>query len=134
MPGARLGWFGPASVSVGRRRPAAVRRTRRPGERDGLKIVDVSEESSARVVLLGKPGCHLCDDARRVVERVASELGESYVERDVTADPVAMREHGESIPVVFVDGVVIDFWRVSETRLRAALGHRPGADRAPTRR
>ncbi|MGH8889686.1 MAG: glutaredoxin family protein [Acidothermaceae bacterium] len=81
------------------------------------------ETAAARVVLLGKPGCHLCDDARLVVKRVVEDLGERFVERDITEDPVALREHGESIPVVFVDGVVIDFWRVSESRLRAALGH-----------
>ncbi|MGH3026890.1 MAG: glutaredoxin family protein [Gaiellaceae bacterium] len=76
---------------------------------------------SARVVLLSRPGCHLCDDARVVVERVVADLGESYVERDITADDELLREHGESIPVVLVDGVQIDFWRVSEERLRAAL-------------
>ena len=89
----------------------------------GHKLAAVSEESSARVVLLGRPGCHLCDSARAVVERVVTDLGEGYVERDVTDDPAALREYGDSIPVVFVDGVVVDFWRVSEPRLRAALGH-----------
>jgi hypothetical protein len=72
-------------------------------------------------VLLSRPGCHLCDDARVVVERVVADLGESYLERDITLDPELLREHGESIPVVFVDGVQVDFWRVSEARLRAAL-------------
>jgi hypothetical protein len=56
-----------------------------------------------------------------VVERVVADLGESYLERDITLDPELLREHGESIPVVFVDGVQVDFWRVSEARLRAAL-------------
>jgi len=77
---------------------------------------------SARVVLLGKPGCHLCDDARAVVERVTGELGERYVEHDITRDPALMKEHGESIPVLIVDNVIVGFWRVSEQRLRAALG------------
>lgn len=76
----------------------------------------------ARVVLLSRPGCHLCDDARVLVERVVDDLGEVFVERDISQDAVALREYGESIPVVFVDGVVIDYWRVSEPRLRAALG------------
>jgi glutaredoxin len=75
-----------------------------------------------RVVLLSRPGCHLCDDARRVVERVVADLGEHYLERDITLDPAELREHGESIPVVFVDGVQVAYWRVSEARLRAALG------------
>lgn len=75
----------------------------------------------ARVLLLSRPGCHLCDDAREVVARVTAELGERFVERDIAADPALLAEHGESIPVVFVDGVQVDFWRVSEPRLRAAL-------------
>lgn len=80
-----------------------------------------SSGSPTRVVLLSRPGCHLCDDARAVVQRVTAELGERFVERDITQDPDDLREYGESIPVVLVDGVQTDFWRVSEPRLRAAL-------------
>jgi hypothetical protein len=76
---------------------------------------------SARVVLFTRPGCHLCDAARAVVERVTAELGERYVERDITLDPRELREYVDSIPVVTVDGVQVDFWRVSDDRLRAAL-------------
>ena len=76
---------------------------------------------SARVVLYGKPGCHLCDDARAVVARVCAEVGTSYDEVDITADPDLQRRFGEQIPVNFVDGSQHDFWRVDEARLRAAL-------------
>jgi glutaredoxin len=85
------------------------------------KVGQVSAAPSARVVLLGKPGCHLCDEARAVVARVVADLDETYLERDVTLDPAALCAYGESIPVVFVDGIQVDFWRVSEARLRAAL-------------
>jgi len=78
-----------------------------------------------RITLLGRPGCHLCDDARAVIERVAGELGVGWAERDVTASPEDMREYWDKIPVTLVDGVQIDFWRVSEARLRAALGEPP---------
>ena len=80
---------------------------------------------SARVVLLTRPGCHLCDDARRVVEEVCAELGESFDERDITSGPDAdtlTRTYGEEIPVTFVDGRQHDFWRVDPDRLRRALG------------
>ena len=40
-----------------------------------------------RGTLYGKPGCHLCDDARAVVEEVCAELGEAYVEVDITTTP-----------------------------------------------
>ena len=76
---------------------------------------------SARVRLLAKPGCHLCDDARPVVSRVCAELGVGWEEVDITADAELLRRYGEEIPVVFVDGIQHDFWRVDEFRLRAAL-------------
>ena len=75
----------------------------------------------ARVLLLSRPGCHLCDEARGVIERVTAELGVGWTERDVTASPQDLAEFSDMIPVTFVDGVQHDFWRVSEERLRAAL-------------
>ena len=78
--------------------------------------------SVARITLLGRPGCHLCDDARIVIERVAADLGVGWEERDITTSPDDMRDYWDKIPVTLVDGVQVDFWRVSEARLRAALG------------
>jgi glutaredoxin len=77
--------------------------------------------TSPRITLLSRPGCHLCDDAREVVRRVADDLGVSWNERDITQSERDMREYWDKIPVTFVDGVQHDFWRVSEDRLRAAL-------------
>jgi hypothetical protein len=76
---------------------------------------------TARVLLYGKPGCHLCDDARAVIERVCADLGEAYEEISILDDPALMDRFGEEIPVTFVDGRQHDFWRVDEGRLRAAL-------------
>ena len=76
---------------------------------------------TGRVTLYSKPGCHLCDDARQVVEAVCAELGEAYVEVSILDDPELMARFGEEIPVTFVDGRQHDFWRVSADRLRAAL-------------
>jgi hypothetical protein len=74
-----------------------------------------------RILLLSKPGCHLCDDARAVITRVATDLGVGWAERDITASVQDMAEYWDKIPVTVVDGVTHDFWRVSEDRLRAAL-------------
>nr|WP_218848891.1 glutaredoxin family protein [Nocardioides perillae] len=71
--------------------------------------------------MLGKPGCHLCDDARAVVAAVCAELGEAFEELDVTTDAELLARYGEEIPVTFVDGRQHDFWRVDPARLRAAL-------------
>jgi hypothetical protein len=79
----------------------------------------------ARVTLYSKPGCHLCDDARAVIERVCADLGESYDEIDILGDPALQERYGEEIPVTLVDGRRHDFWRVDEERLRAALAPSP---------
>jgi glutaredoxin len=73
------------------------------------------------VTLYGKPGCHLCDDAREVIQRVCADLGESYVEVDISSDPELARRYAEEIPVTLVDGVQHDYWRVDAARLTRAL-------------
>ena len=74
-----------------------------------------------RITLLSRPGCHLCDDARAVITRVAADLGLTFDERDITQSDDDLAAYSEMIPVTFIDGVQHDFWRVSEDRLRAAL-------------
>jgi glutaredoxin len=74
-----------------------------------------------RVTLIGRPGCHLCDDARETISKVADDLGVAWEERDITQSTDDLRDYWEMIPVTLVDGVQHDFWRVSEDRLRAAL-------------
>lgn len=74
-----------------------------------------------RLTLLSRPGCHLCDDVRLVLQRVAAELGVPLEERDISRSETDLREYGERIPVTLVDGREHDFWRVDESRLRAAL-------------
>lgn len=74
-----------------------------------------------RVTFYSRPGCHLCDAAREVVVRVCEDLGESWVDVDIDADPDLTDRFGEEVPVTFVDGAQHDFWRVDEARLRAAL-------------
>ncbi|TWG90585.1 glutaredoxin [Nocardioides sp. J9] len=77
--------------------------------------------TAPRVTLYGRPGCHLCDDARAVIEAVCAELGESYVEVSIDDDPELGDRFAHEIPVTFVDGKQHDFWRVSPDRLRRAL-------------
>ena len=82
--------------------------------------------TAPRITLLGRPGCHLCDDARAVISKVADDLGVAWEERDITQSEADLREYWEQIPVTLVDGVPHDFWRVSEERLRRALTLSPG--------
>lgn len=77
--------------------------------------------TTPRVTLYGRPGCHLCDEARTVIEAVCAELGESYAEVSIDDDPELRDRFANEIPVTFVDGKQHDFWRVSPDRLRRAL-------------
>jgi glutaredoxin len=57
-----------------------------------------------RVTLYGKPGCHLCEEARALLEEVRAERPFELAEVDVTLDPALQRDYGERIPVVAIDG------------------------------
>jgi glutaredoxin len=81
----------------------------------------MSELPTVRVQVLTKPGCHLCEDAVRVVAGVSAELGVGFEEVDITADQDLYDRYWEQIPVTLVDGAQHDFWRVDPVRLRAAL-------------
>lgn len=74
------------------------------------------------VTLLTKPGCHLCDDARPIVERVVAEHpGTTLQELSILDDDALRLEYAEDIPVVLVDGRVHSNWHVDADRLRRAL-------------
>jgi hypothetical protein len=57
------------------------------------------------VVLYGREGCCLCDDAREVLERVRQRCEFVLQERDIDADIALLRAYLERIPVVTIDGV-----------------------------
>ena len=73
------------------------------------------------ITLLSRAGCHLCDDAREVIARVAAELDVPWEELDITTSDSHLLQYWDQIPVTLIDGVQHDFWHVSEERLRAAL-------------
>ena len=56
------------------------------------------------ITLYGKPGCHLCDEAREAVRRVRKRRPFDLEEVDVTLDPGLHRRYGERIPVLVLDG------------------------------
>jgi redox-sensing transcriptional repressor len=85
------------------------------------------------VVLYGRPGCHLCDDARVALERVRSELPFELEERDIERDEGLLRAYLERIPVVTLDGVELFDFVVDEVVLRDRLARvrRVDHDSAP---
>ncbi|MFC5906969.1 glutaredoxin family protein [Streptacidiphilus monticola] len=89
----------------------------------GMSLIRRRPEPKDRVVtLIGKPDCHLCDDARAVITELAEELGFAVEELNINEDPELHRKYWEQIPVTLIDGRQHDFWRVDPARLRKALG------------
>jgi glutaredoxin len=73
------------------------------------------------VTLYGRPGCHLCDDARAVLERIRADRPFELREVDIESDDALLRSYLERIPVVALDGEeVYDYW-VDEADLRTRL-------------
>jgi glutaredoxin len=56
------------------------------------------------ITLYGKPGCHLCDDARATIERLIAGRAVALEEVDITLDPALHARFGERIPVLEIDG------------------------------
>ena len=74
------------------------------------------------LTLIGKPECHLCEDALAVVEGVLVDYPAVELEqRSILDDHALMEKYVEEIPVLLIDGAVHNIWRVNETRLRTAL-------------
>jgi coenzyme F420-reducing hydrogenase beta subunit len=73
------------------------------------------------LTVYGKPGCHLCDDARAAVRDVLAGRDVGLREVDVTVDPVLERRYGERIPVVALDGEELFDYVVDPDVLRDRL-------------
>ena len=73
--------------------------------------------TTPRLVLYGRPGCHLCDDARAVLARV----GEPFAEVDIESDAALHAAYLERIPVVALDGAELFDFYVDELVLRGHL-------------
>jgi glutaredoxin len=73
------------------------------------------------VTLYGRPGCHLCDDARAAVQRVAQRVPLELVEVDIERDDALLKAMLERIPVISVDGTEHAQFFVDEEALVSAL-------------
>ena len=76
----------------------------------------------SEVVLYGKAGCCLCDEAKTVIDAVRSRHAFELREVDVSLDPVLHSRYGERIPVVEVDGVERFEFHVDPAELESVLG------------
>jgi glutaredoxin len=73
------------------------------------------------LTLYGKPGCHLCDDARAAVERVTARRDVPLEQVDISRDPVLYKRYGERIPVLELNGETVFEFFVDEVVLEQRL-------------
>lgn len=73
------------------------------------------------LVLLSKPGCHLCDEMKATIAPQLSELGLTLTELDVRDDPETRARWASEIPVLLWNGVELARHRVRPEALRASL-------------
>lgn len=84
------------------------------------------------ITLIGKSGCHLCDEARVTVNAVvgafraentgvARHIQVNLVEHDILVDEELWNKYSEEVPVLLINGKVHNYWRIDPVRLRGAL-------------
>src|SRR6478735_3690597 len=114
----------PAGRATRRRNGPAPDRTRRastPQRPPGYGGCMAKPAHLPDVVLITKADCHLCAEARAAVGRVTAALGIDWSEQSVDDDAVLRERFAEEIPVVLVNGVQRDFWKIDEARLTRTL-------------
>jgi len=74
------------------------------------------------VEMMGKPGCHLCDDARAILSTVLDDFPETeFVEHNILDDAEMFETMKNDIPVVVINGRRHATWRVDASEFRAAI-------------
>jgi glutaredoxin len=77
----------------------------------------MNNPQSVQIEIYSRPGCHLCDEAKEVIERVRLRYPFSLRMVDIGTDAKLEREYGEQIPVVFINGNKAFKFRVDEKEL-----------------
>jgi glutaredoxin len=80
------------------------------------------------LTLIGKPGCHLCEDAELAVDRVLAiflaanpSVTVSIAQHNILGDAELAARYSEEIPVLLINGKVHNYWRIDEKRFATAL-------------
>jgi len=78
------------------------------------------------LTIYSRPGCHLCDEMKTVVERAVARLGAGIRvdEIDISTDADLEARYGTEIPVLLVNGKKAAKCRVSDAELARILSSR----------
>jgi glutaredoxin len=80
-----------------------------------------SQARRVSVTIYSRPDCHLCDDMKAVVARVARSLPLTLEDIDISTDPALEASYGTEIPVLMIGGKKAAKYRVTEDELRRLL-------------
>jgi len=78
------------------------------------------------LTLYSRPGCHLCDEMKDVVKRVAQSVPLLLEEIDISTSRELEDRYGLEIPVLLVEGKKAAKYRIGEEELRRVLAARAG--------
>ena len=77
--------------------------------------------SKRQVIVYSKPGCHLCDEAKAVIENAGVSDHFTLAEVNIKSDPELLRKYQYDIPVVMIDGVECFRHRVDVQEFRKMI-------------
>ena len=84
------------------------------------------DELVIALTIYSRPGCHLCDEMKEVVARVARRVPLALDEVDISSDPALEQRYGLEIPVLLVNGTKAAKFRVTEEELTRIVSARAG--------
>jgi glutaredoxin len=73
------------------------------------------------ITIYSRQGCHLCDDAQKTLESMREELNFEIVVIDIDQDTELIKLYSDQVPVIHIDGIHHDFYKVDPLRFRSSL-------------
>jgi glutaredoxin len=74
-----------------------------------------------KVTIYSRQGCHLCDDAQKTLESLQEELNFEIDVINIDIDPELIKLYSDQVPVIHIDGIHHDFYKVDPLRFRSSL-------------
>ena len=74
-----------------------------------------------KVTVYSRQGCHLCADAENTLESLREELNFEIEVIDIDKDAELVKLYSDQVPVIHIDGIHHDFYKVDPTRFRSSL-------------
>ena len=74
-----------------------------------------------KITIYSRIGCHLCDDAFNTLESMREELNFEIDVIDIDQNAELVKLYSDQVPVIHIDGIHHDFYKVDPVRFRSSL-------------